>query len=184
MSEKIILSDNTIDQLCEQYKDDPHFSSIALPRLRLINKLNIFFVDHNQLVWEIVYSPINKATNCVRIHLNDAQNRFAFYYEIPLMQRFDLHLYLGNNTFNFFEAHPLLIEKGVITKDEYTIKATNHTLPHFDLNIPKARYDRALLEDDVTLDMVRESQIYINTKNAFLKFNESLFNIIHAKWML
>nr|WP_321408925.1 hypothetical protein [uncultured Carboxylicivirga sp.] len=167
MSEKLILSDSAIDQLCEQHKEDPHFATIALPRLRLLNKLQVFFIDEARLIWEIVYSPINKATNCVRIHLNDPNERFAFYFEIPLMQRFDLHLYLGNNTFNFFEAHPLLIEKKVIEKDEFEVKATNHTLPHLDLNVPKARFERPLLEEEITLDSVRESQIYSNVSKAF-----------------
>lgn len=184
MSNHTPLTAEHIDLLYRECKVDPHFESIVLPRLLFLNKLKELFTNENQLEWKLLYSPVNKSSNCIRISLKDPNEKFAFYYEIPLMQRFDLFLFLGNNTFNFFEAYPLLLSKEVMQEGDYKIKATSRVLPHLDLNIPRANFERPLLNQNVSLDEINNSQIFKNISMAFNKFNAPLFNIIHSKWLL
>lgn len=184
MSEKLQLTTENIEKLKLEYEFDDHFSSIALPRIAFLNKLKDLFIEHEKLNWELHYSPVHKASNCVRVVLNDPSDKFAFYFEIPLMQRFDLLLFLGNNTFNFFEAYPLLLSKGVFAEGDYKVKATSRILPHMDINTPRARYEYELLSEQTKVNEILNSQIYKNVLAAFDKFNTPLFNIINAQWIL
>jgi len=185
MSEMIDLSAESIDKLAEQYQDDVHFKHIAWPRLVFLLKIKALHSDMEHIEWSINYSPVNKANNSIRIQLQDPRGKFTFYYNIPILQRFQLQLYLGNNTFNFFEAHPLLIKKGVMQDDEFEIKATINTLPHLILSKNITRYDLDLLKEGIVdTNKIEGSKVSRCIDMAFEQFNEALFNIINAKWLL
>ncbi len=184
MSDITLLNSENIENLGQLYIDDPHFNTIVKPRILFLNKLQDLFIEESNLSWQINYSPTHRSSNCVRITLKDAQKKFAFYYQIPLLQRFELHLYLGNNTFNFFEAYPFLIEKEVMKEDEYKVKATTQILPHMVLSLRSTNYQREFMDENLTLNAILDSNIYKNISNAFNQFNEALFNIIHSKWLL
>ncbi|MCU4174986.1 hypothetical protein [Carboxylicivirga sp. N1Y90] len=185
MSETLSFTAQSIDKLALQHKDDVHFTQIVKRRLIFLLKIKEVHSSVKDIEWTINYSPVNKGNNSIRITLNDPRNKFAFYYNIPLLQRFHLQLYLGNNTFNFFEAHPLLIEKGVMKDDEYEVKATINTLPHLLLSKNSTRYELNLLEEKLTDNSsIESSKINQSIESAFRQFNQALFNIINTKWLL
>lgn len=184
MSDTKALNTHNIQLLNDLYSEDPHFSNIVKVRLAFLNRIKDLFIEDINLEWQIHFSATHRSSNCVRIVLKDLQSKFAFYYQIPLLQRFELHLYLGNNTFNFFEAHPFLIKKNVMRADEYKVKATTQILPHLDLSSRKVNFQRAFMEESLPLENLMESQIYRKLNQAFGQFNEALFNIINSKWML
>ncbi len=96
-----------------------------------------------------------------------------------------MHLYLGDNTFNFFEAHPLLIQQGVIAEDEYAVAATVNTLPHLVLSGRGYRYETSLLTTaGYETEALQQSRLYILLKDAFDKFNKGLFSIIDGTYRL
>jgi hypothetical protein len=92
---------------------------------------------------------------------------------------------LGDNTFNFFEAHPLLLEKGVIKEGEYPVDATMNTLPHLMLSSRKDKFEMKSLNSQVLdEDEVKQSALYQLLKQAFEKFNTPLFEIIKGTYQL
>lgn len=185
MSEVLDFTSESINNLCIQNKDDVHFTHIVKPRLMFLLKIKELHSNFRNFKWFIRYSPVNKGNNALCIQLTDPRDKFAFYFNIPLLQGFQLQLYLGNNTFNFFETHPLLIEKGVMRKDEYEVKATSNTLPHLILSNKSTRYQLDLIEDCNIEDIkIKDSKINQCLENAFKQFNQALFNIINTKWLL
>ncbi len=173
------LSHKCIDQLREEYAFDEHFLNIAEPRLRLLNAVKTQI--NNDLVWTVNFSMTNKAENCVNISLPDERGKFHFYYSIPLVLNLSIHLYLGDNTFNFFEAHPLLLKQNVIKVDEYKIEATVNTLPHLVLTKRSDRYDRALLSEvEYEIEQLTKSNVYTTLSTLFQKFNPVLKQVING----
>jgi len=179
MSDPIALSSGNIDELANIYAEDDHFLSIVLPRLKYIDAVRQSFGKEGLLEWKIKYSPVNRSASCVRISLFDKQKKFHFYYEIPLSIGLHIHLYLGDNTFNFFEAYPLLIEHGTMLKDEFLVEATVNTLPHLVLTGKKEKYEQAILrKDDYSQQLISESKLYNLLEQFFSRFNKVLYQII------
>lgn len=178
MSNLSLLSSSSILILSKNLADDEFFQSIALPRLRLLNIIKKQLDPKDEMSWQIKYSPTNKAENCVRISLPDERKKFHFYYELPLSLNCKVHLYLGDNTFNFFEAHPLLIQQNVIAENELKVDATMNTLPHLVLSKSKDKYERAMLSEHLKDGDVEKSQVFKILKDAFERFNPILLKII------
>jgi len=186
MSEKLELSSKAINSLVSKYHYSDHFVSIVEPRLRSLLYIKDVLPETELLKWNIVYAPVNKGGNCVQLSLIDPRKKFHFFYVIPLLHKFELNLFLGDNTFNFFEAHPLLIEKEVIQESDYKISATLNTLPHLKLASATRSFDRVLLEEneDPSTDTIKNSQIYRTISEAHQLFTPSLYKIINGEWML
>ncbi len=185
MSETFDLSESGLVDLKNAFASDENFSAIAWPRLRLIEALKNKLAVGDALSWKVKYSPVNSAENCVMISLFDARKKFHFYYVIPLGLRLNVYLFLGDNTFNFFEAYPLLIQKGVIQDDEYRVAATNNTLPHLVLSQKTDRYEVSMLADrKFSDDELQQSALFGMLDGAFKKFNSSLFSIIDGTYQL
>jgi len=171
------ISEKEIDSLITRYADDAHFSNIVLPRLRVL--LAVQKEMNSNLIWTLNYSATNRMENCLNISLPDERQKFHFYYSIPLGLRLSIHLYLGDNTFNFFEAHPFLIKQGVISTDEYKVEATINTLPHLVLTQRSDKYEQALLnKTDFSSQELKNSTLYKALQKAFEKFNPVLTQII------
>ncbi|WP_430810146.1 MULTISPECIES: hypothetical protein [unclassified Carboxylicivirga] len=184
MSDTYLLSCEALSTLEEKFAQDAHFMSIALPRLKIIAAMADLLGDQ-RLEWKVKYSPVNRSANGVIISLKDPRKKFLFYYAIPLSLGLNVHLYLGDNTFNFFEAHPLLIKQGVIAAEEYPVAATVNTLPHLVLNDKNERYEQGLLRaSHCTPAEVQGSRLYKVLENAFAKFNPVLLAIIDGNMAL
>lgn len=179
MSDIYPLSKETITELSSQYGADDHFMNIAQPRLELISAIKNQLTSFEKLEWNIKFSPTNRAENCVQISLNDERKKFHFFYVIPLSLGVNLHLYLGDNTFNFFEAYPLLLNNHVIEEGQFAVEATMNTLPHLLISNGKEKYERPLLQsENLADDAVRASKLYTLLEGAFKTFNAALFKII------
>jgi len=186
MSEKLELSIESINALVSEYHYSDHFVTIVEPRLRSLLYIKDALPETEQLKWTIVYSPVNKGGNCVQLSLIDPRKKFHFFYVIPLLHKFELNLFLGDNTFNFFEAHPLLIEKEVIQESDYKIAATLNTLPHLKLAPATRSFDRVLLEakESPSIEAIKDCQIYRAISEAHHHFTTPLYKIIKGEWML
>lgn len=185
MSETIYLSKEGIEALSQHLVGNEQFESIALPRLNLINAVKQQLSSYENLEWSIKFSPVNRSENCVIISLIDEQKKFHFFYIIPLSLRLKVQLFLGDNTFNFFEAHPLLLKKGIIKDGEYPVDATMNTLPHLMLSTRNDRFESAHLHSSkLSVDEVKQSCLYRLLKQSFEKFNTPLFDIINGTHQL
>ncbi|WP_439184368.1 hypothetical protein [Carboxylicivirga taeanensis] len=184
MSKIFELSKTGISALQQVFAADEHFINIALPRIRLVNAVReVLGAEH--LEWKVKYSPVNRSENCITVSLVDPRKKFHFYYAIPLSLRLSVHLYLGDNTFNFFEAHPLLIKQGVIAENEYPVEATVNTLPHLVLSSGGERYEHVLLNrDEYSSEELKSTGMYRILSTAFEKFNGALFAVIDGTCQL
>ncbi len=182
MNNIYLLAQNNIDQLQDLYAGyDDHFNLVAAPRIRLFLKMKEI-INNNHLLWTIKYSPVNKPENEIRASVVDPNKKFHFYFAIPLSQKFELKLFLGDNTFNFFEAHPFLIQKEIIKKDEFNVSATLNTLPHLILSDKIQRIDRTLLESEVKMESVKESELFLLIETMIKRFTPSLVKIVNNEW--
>ncbi|WP_430815396.1 hypothetical protein [Carboxylicivirga sp. RSCT41] len=185
MSETIILSKEGIGVLSKRFEGNEHFESIALPRLIFINAVRQQLSAHHDLLWNVKFSLVNRSENCVSISLVDDRKKFHFFYVIPLSLRLNVHLFLGDNTFNFFEAHPVLLDKGVFKDGEYPVEATMNTLPHLILNGHSDKFEMGVLHQKVLSgDDVKQSSLYRLLSQAFERFNPALFDIINGTHQL
>ena len=186
MSEKLELSSESINLLASKYHYSDHFVTIVEPRLRSLLYIKDVLPETKLLEWNIVYAPVNKGSNCVHLSLIDPRKKFHFFYVIPLLHKFELNMFLGDNTFNFFEAHPLLIEKGVIQESDYKIAATLNTLPHLKLAADVRSFDRVLLKAKQipSVEDIKECHIYRAIAKAHHRFTARLYKIINGGWML
>lgn len=185
MSDTFELNTTGLDELRSAFSHDEHFQSIAWPRIRLINAIKDELEGAGELVWRVKYSPVNRAGNGIVISLPDERRKFHFYYTIPLSLRLTCHLYLGDNTFNFFEAHPLLIEQGIISAEEFRVEATSNTLPHLVLSQSSDRYEQHLLAQAIyDSQELRQSGLFQLLERSFKKFNQPLLSIINGTYQL
>ncbi len=186
MSEKMKLSHEAIASLAQEYHYSDHFVTIVEPRLRSLLYIKEVLPEADLLDWNILYAPVNKSRNCVQLSLIDPRKKFHFFYEIPLLQKFELNLFLGDNTFNFFEAHPLLMEKAVIEASDFKVSATLNTLPHLKLSPETPAFDRVLLDtkDTPARKQVEDSQMFRTVSKAHQRFTKPLYKIINGEWML
>ncbi len=185
MSDTYELSPFGLESLRKAFENDEHFLGIALPRIQLIMAIKKELDASNSLIWKVKYSPVNRAENCITVSLPDERKKFHFYYAIPLSLRLNVHLYLGDNTFNFFEAHPLLIQQGIIAENEYPVDATVNTLPHLVLSSRSDRFETSLLmATDYASEELRKSTLYRLLSEAFTTFNQPLSSIINGTYRL
>jgi len=183
MSKRLNFNAALLSELIGQYRNDDHFLNIVMPRLRLLFAIKEEM--NHDLIWTLNYSPTNKMENCVNISLPDERKKFHLFYSIPLSIRLCVHLYLGDNTFNFFEAHPLLLKHQVIKEEEYKIEATINTLPHLVLTNRNDKYDQLLLsQTEYDSGEIRRSKVYTILEDAFNKFNPLLKQLINGELTL
>ncbi|GEM_PF-6073674 len=183
MSDIYELEIDSINRLKEQFNYDDHFISIVWPRLKLIHSVKELLSEAS-LQWKIKYKPTNKAENEVIISLIDERKKFHFYYSIPLTIGLAVKLYLGDNTFNYFEAQPLLINNNVIKEGEFKVSATVNSLPHLVLSQRSDRYEFNLLNNEYSQTDIESSTIYKLLKQSFDRFNAPLYKIISGEYQL
>ncbi len=183
----IDLTLENLNKLKEQNDWSDHFKLVVWPRALFWLGLKELFNDYSSLDWKIHYTPENMHNNFISMHINDPKNVFNFYFQIPLVEKMSFNLYLGDNTYNFFEIHPFLISMGVIEKEEFDIKATSTVLPHLVLSTPISKYDKGTLwniDENNYLEAVKiDSLINLLTLN-FRKFIKPLEKIIKGDWIL
>ncbi len=183
----IDLTIENIQKLQEQNDWSDHFNLVVWPRLLVWLGLKDQFLDYKDLNWKVHYTPDNMHNNFVSMHVNDPNQTFNFYFQIPLVQNFSFNLYLGDSTYNFFEIYPKLIEEGVVNDGEFKIQATSTILPHLVLSTPQSKYERKVLME------INEKNYSVLVKNDplinlliwnFNRFIKPLQMIVDGKWSL
>ncbi|TLX74043.1 hypothetical protein E9993_13155 [Labilibacter sediminis] len=187
---KIPIIDLTLENaLALRDKNDwsDHFKLIVWPRMLVWLGLKEQFKDEQNIEWKIFYSPDNMHSNMISIHIKDPNNTFNFYFQVPLVQKLSLNLYLGDSTYNFFEIHPLLISKGIIKENEIPIQATSTILPHLVLSTENSKYDKEVLwkinQENYTQAVKNDPIINLLTM-SFKKYIAPLKKIIYNEWNL
>ncbi len=164
-----------------------HFNLILWPRILIWLGLKEQFSENKNLKWMIHYTPDNMHNNFISMHIIDPADKFNFYFQCPMLEKFSLNLYLGDNTYNFFEAHPLLLEKKVIKENEYQVAATSTILPHLVLSTPNSMYSRDILytiNESNYLDLTKYDPIINLLTFNFNKFISPIQKIINGEWKL
>lgn len=167
---------NNLEKAIKEYQNNQNFAHIALPRLKILLAIKKELKEISHLDWEFEYNHTNVNQNSVRIYFkNEISNNFNFFYEIPLSMNFEFRVFLSNSTVHFLDIYNFLIEKKIIEKDQYRLKAEYHTIPHFIINSETKRYDHSIINkyslseevDDQIIDLKVKSDIEI----GFDKFN-------------
>ncbi len=184
----IDLSLENLIELKEKHDYSEHFKLVVWPRALVWLGLKEQFKEFDTLHWKIHYTPENMHNNMISMHIGDPdEQKFNFYFQIPLVQKLSFNLYLGDSTYNFFEIHPLLIEKGVIKKDEIPIQATSTILPHLVLSDSESKYQKAVLwkiNEENYKEQVKNDPLINLLLINFKRFIPPLQNIINGEWML
>jgi len=185
---KIPIIDFTIENainLKEQNSHSDHFNIILWPRILFWLGLKEHFSDYKNLNWKIHYTPDNMHNNFISMHVRYEKTKLNFYFQVPLVQKFSFNLYLGDNTYNFFDAYPLLNRKGVIKKDEYKIEATSTILPHLVLSTTANKYQQACIyriNEENYSDITKTDPAINLLVTSFRKFIPPIEKIINGEW--
>ncbi len=164
-----------------------HFNIILWPRILNWLDLSELFNEKKELEWRMHYTPNNMHSNMISAHIIDPNNTFNFYFQIPLKQKLQVNLYLGDSTYNFFEIYPLLKYKGIITDENPPVGATSTILPHLILSGNHNVYAQETIEN------INENNYSEITKNDplinllvhhFNKYIPVLQKIINGEWKL
>ena len=167
-----------LEKAITEYQGNQNFTHIVLPRLKILLAIKKELKDISKLNWEFEFNHTNVNQNSVRIHFtNQICNDFNFYYEIPLSMNFEFRVFLSNSTVHFLDLYNFLIEKNIINKDQYTLKAQYHTIPHFIINKKTKRYDMSILNKYSTYNEVIDQEIDEKVK-AEIEGGIDRFNLI------
>jgi hypothetical protein len=187
---KIPLKDFTlknVQKIKQNNKWNDHFNFILWPRILVWLGLMEQFNDIKSVQWKIHYSPNNMNNNMISIHIQDPNKVFNFHFQIPLIQKLNFNLFLGDSTYNFFEAHPLLLSNGIMKPNEFPIKATSNILPHLLLSTPVNKYNPKTLQvinENNYLQLTKHDALINMLTYHFKKFIPALENIIKGVWCL
>ncbi|WP_066627924.1 hypothetical protein [Labilibacter marinus] len=187
---KIPIVDLSLDNLIKLKTENDwndHFNLVVWPRTLFWLGLKEQFAEYESLNWKIHFTPNNMHNNFISMHVTDPNEVFNFYFQVPLVEKLSLNLYLGDNTYNFFEIHPFLVSKGVIKPDEPEIKATSTILPHLLLSSTNTKYEKKTLWDidtDNCLEIVKTDPIINLLIQRFKQYVPPLKKIISSEWAL
>lgn len=182
----IDLTLNNLENLYAQNEWSDHFKLVVWPRSLFWLGLKEQFEDYN-LDWKIHFTPENMHNNFISMHVKDAKEVFNFYFQVPLVEKLSFNLFLGDNTYNFFEIQPLLISKGVIKENEFPIKATSTILPHLSLSTANSKYDKGILwsvNKQNYSEVVKNDPLINLLVQVFKKFVPALEKVISNEWSL
>ncbi len=187
---KIPIIDFTLENIQKLKEDNDwsdHFNLILWPRLLVWLGLKEQFSDYKELSWKIHYTPENMHNNFVSMHIQYPNETFNFYFQVPLVQNLSFNLYLGDNTYNFFEIYPRLISEGIFKEEDYKVAATSTILPHIVLSTPNTKYDRRMLmeisEENYT-ELTKNDPLINLLILSFNKFIQPLQKVISGEWKL
>lgn len=157
---KYIFTAVNIEKLRQEYSGNQSFILNTLPRLKILHAIKKELNTIPNLEWQIEYNHTNVNLNCVTIqYQNQACKDFNFFYEIPLSLKFELRVFLSNSSVHFIDLYNFLLEKKIISKDQFSIKAAYHTIPHFVINSETKRYDMSIINKHSALTHLNENLI-------------------------
>jgi hypothetical protein len=186
-SDRVALSDENCLIFKEQYSQNEHFQTVVWPRLVYWLRVKEQCDVDGRLIWTFRWSPVQVSRNEIAVSLPDSRGEFHFYYAIPLMQSLKVLLYLGDNTFNFFEAHPLLVQNGIVGETEFPVDATLNSLPCLVLSNAAITYPTGQMLEIAGQGIDWQGSVLDVSDRMtalFARFNPALDSIITGKWRL
>ena len=148
-NEKIMkaeLNFQNINKAEELFVSNMNFTCTVLPRLRLLCAIKKELKCYHDLKWSFEFDYVNVNQNRVLIeYLPSVSSELNLFYEIPLVQKFELRSYLGNSSVHFIDIYNFLLEKKRIKEKQFVIHAEYRKIPHFVLNLNVKRYQRPVL---------------------------------------
>jgi hypothetical protein len=143
---KTLFNQVNLEKFRQEYSDNENFMHIALPRLKILYAIKKELKSLSELDWYVEFNHSDVNLNRVILKYRQSENKdFNFYYEIPLNLKFELRIFLSNSSIHFIDLYSFLLEKKIIEKDQFTIKAAYHTIPHFLINSGTKRYDMGII---------------------------------------
>ena len=181
---KFNFNKNSIEKAIGLFSANQNFIYTALPRLKALYDIKKEFKNIANLEWSFEFDHVNVNTNRLLIsYSQDKSSDFEFYYEIPLIQRFELRVYLAKSSVHFLDIYNFLIEKNIITSNQFILKAEYHTIPHFIINENIKRYNQGILnqyrnEKDFDGELI-DSSIKNEIERGFRIFNPIFSQILN-----
>ncbi|WP_372753930.1 hypothetical protein [Labilibaculum sp.] len=163
------FNQKNLNKFIQDYSGNENFAHIVLPRLKLLYAIKKELKNISEIEWYVEFSHADINLNRVVLqYIKSKNNDFNFYYEIPLNSKFELRVFLSNSSIHFIDLYNFLLEKKIIEKDQYKIKAAYHTIPHFILNTETRRYDMSILSKLAMISEKNEDLIDEKVKKEIL----------------
>lgn len=157
---KTLFNQVNLEKFSQEYSGNENFTHIALPRLKILYAIKKELKSISKLDWYVEFNHSDINLNRVILRYRQSDNKdFNFYYEIPLSLKFELRIFLSNSSIHFIDLYNFLLEKKIIKKDQFAIKAAYHTIPHFLINSETKRYDMKIISKYSKLDQGDEKLI-------------------------
>jgi hypothetical protein len=155
-----------LEKLSQEYSGNQNFILNTLPRLKILHAIKKDLNTIPNLDWHVEYNHTDVNMNRVTINYqNKACKDFNFFYEIPLSLKFELRVFLSNSSIHFIDLYNFMLEKGIVSKNQFSIKAAYHTIPHFVINSGIKRYDMSIINRHSNHDDLNENLIDEKVKN-------------------
>ena len=143
---KAELNQHNIDKAENLFLSNLNFKLTVLPRIKMLYALKKELRNFSDLRWSFEFDFVNVNQNRVIIdYLPSANTELSLFYEIPLVQKFELRSFLGNSSLHFIDVYNFLIENSYIKEKQFTIRAEYRKIPHFILNLKVKRYQVPIL---------------------------------------
>jgi hypothetical protein len=175
------FNQQNLDNISNEFIDNQNFVHITFPRLKSLLAIKKELKEMANLSWFVEFNHIN--TNKNRVFINYTHTKgddLSFFYEIPLNQRFELRAYLANSSVHFIDLYNFLLEKKILTEDQYQLKAEYHTIPHFILNTEVKRYDTRILNCNNSVENYIDLKVDVSLKDE-IESNIKKFNSIYEQ---
>lgn len=135
-----------IEKLNQEHSMNQNFTQNVCPRLKILHAIKKNLNAIPNIDWYVEYNHIDVNMNRITIqYQNKACKDFNFFYEIPLSLKFELRVFLSNSSIHFIDLYNFLLENKIMKKDQFSIKAAYHTIPHFIINSSTKRYDMNII---------------------------------------
>jgi len=145
---KAELNKLNIEKAQVNFSENPNFNYTVLPRLRVLHVIKKELKHFHELKWQFEFDHVNINQNRIIIeYLPAVGTDLSLFYEIPLIQKFELRSFLGNSSVHFIDIYNFLLEKDYIKEKQFTIHAEYRKIPHFILNSKTNRYHRPVLNN-------------------------------------
>lgn len=178
------LNQQNIEKAEELFSSNMNFSLTVLPRIKLLHAIKKELKTFSDLRWSFEFDYVNISQNRIIIdYLPSVNTELSLYYEIPLIQKFELRSFLGNSSVHFIDVYNFLIEKSFIKEKQFTIRAEYRKVPHFILNLKVKRYQLPVLNQysdlKPNLNTLIDELILEELSNSLNLFNPIFKLIIH-----
>lgn len=179
---KAELNQKNIEKAEHLFSSNLNFSLNVLPRLKVLHAIKKELKAYHDLKWLFEFDYVNVNQNRVLIeYLPAANTGLALFYEIPLVQKFELRSFLGHSSVHFIDIYNFLIEKSILKEKQFPIHAEYRKIPHFILNKKVNRYQLPILNQHSgstpQLNTPIDERVLIEIKQGLDLFNP-IFKII------